>query len=160
MPSSCNRSQVSLFPHILSLFYACEGLYTIERFDNWCRSPSVLPVLWEKCPRNDTHTQTQFFSLVLCHIHTQSPLPKNIDTHTCFRCFGSLTQSCWGWKGCTCSPQVSSTGETEREWEREKCWHAIADAIHTSHSICLGQYRTQNQTYSQIHVITTRTYKK
>lgn len=113
------------------------------------------------------HTNAIFFSRSLSHPHTLfsqcniHPSQKTqTHTHTCFRCFGSLTQSCWGWKGCTCSPQVSSTGETEREWEREKCWHAIADAIHTSPSICLGQYHTQNQTYGQIHVIATHTYKK
>lgn len=72
------------------------------------------------------HTNAIFFSRSLSHPHTLfsqcniHPSQKTqTHTHTCFRCFGSLTQSCWGWKGCTCSPQVSSTGETEREWERK-----------------------------------------
>ncbi len=153
MPSRpCDRSQVSSFPCMLSLLYTSEGLSAIQWFwraDNWCRSPSVLPVLWEKCPRNDTLTNTQllFILLALCHTHSSlftlvtSIFSKtHTHTHTCFRCFGSLTQSCWGWKGRTCSQQVPSS----REKEREKCWHAIADAIHTSHSICLGQNHTKN----------------
>jgi len=36
-------------------------------------------------------------------------------------------------------------GERKREGKR-KCWHAIADAIHTSPSICFGQNRTIKHT--------------
>lgn len=102
---------------VTSLLHPCEGRKVIQRFtsggDLIIGVGLHLAYFRGRCPHNDTRTQcyslshTQIVFITLKHIH--------------FRCFGSLAR--------LLRQYVSPRACCARK--RGKCWHAVADAIHT-----------------------------